>query len=87
LSATTPNSGLDEAAAVLQGANADAIFLPPGYALALPGEQTLAILTERLGDDRLNELLARGMTMPDDEAIAYARTTLEALEASQQSNN
>jgi hypothetical protein len=80
------NSGFDEAAAVLQGA-ADAIFLPPGDALVLPREETLATLTGRLGDDRLNELLARGMTMPEDEVIAYARTALEALETSQQSNN
>jgi hypothetical protein len=71
---------------VLLGA-ADAIFLSPGYTLVLPREETLATLTERLGDDRLNELLAGGMTMSDDEAIAYARATLEVLEASQQSNN
>ena len=75
------NSGRDEDAALLLGA-ADSIFLPPLSTLSESRAQTLAALNDNLGDDRLAALLARGAGMTDDEAVAHARTTLEAVEAS-----
>jgi tetratricopeptide (TPR) repeat protein len=79
------DSGDDEGAALLQGA-ADAMYLhaeiPPVQMLVQTRAQTLAALAERLGGDRLTELLARGAAMADDEAVVYARTKLEAVEAS-----
>jgi hypothetical protein len=75
------SSGRDEDAALLLGA-ADSIFIPPLSWFSDTRDQTLAALNERLGNDRLALLLARGSTMTDDETVAYARTTLEAVEAS-----
>jgi tetratricopeptide (TPR) repeat protein len=74
-------SGRDEDAALLLGA-ADSIFIPPLSWFSDTRDQTLAALNERLGNDRLALLLARGSTMTDDQTVAYARTTLEAVEAS-----
>src|SRR3954454_21130576 len=68
-------SGRDEDAALLLGA-ADSIFIPPLSWFSETRDQTLAALNERLGDDRVAVLLARGSTMTDDETVAYARTTL-----------
>ena len=81
IASTLAKSGRNEDAALLLGA-ADSIFLPPFSRLDETRARTLAALTERLGDDRLAELLARGAAMTDDETVAYARATLEAVEAS-----
>jgi predicted ATPase/class 3 adenylate cyclase len=78
------SSGHDEDAALLLGA-ADSIFIPALAWFRETREQTLAALKESLGDDRVAVLLARGSTMTDDEAVAYARTKLEAVEASRPS--
>ena len=80
------SSGHDEAAALLLGA-ADSIFIPPLSWFRETRDQTLAALKERLGDDRLAVFLARGAGMTDDEVVAYARTTLEAVEASRPPNS
>jgi predicted ATPase/class 3 adenylate cyclase len=69
----------DEASAILQGA-ADALSPAP---LAPFGEVRVWMLnglSQRLGDDRLTELLARGAAMTDDEAVSYAHARLEAVE-------
>ena len=71
--------GDDEAAAVLQGA-AVAVPLAPG--VMDEASALIPVLRERLGDDRLRELLARGSTMSDDESVAYAHAKLDAIEAS-----
>jgi predicted ATPase len=71
--------GDDEAAAVLQGA-ATAV---PDQAGGMDEVRALIpVLRERLGDDRLREMLARGSAMPDDESVAYAHAKLDAIEAS-----
>jgi hypothetical protein len=75
------SSGHDEVAALLLGA-ADSIFIPALAWFRETREQTLAALKESLGDDRVAVLLARGSRMTDDEAVAYARAKLEAVEAS-----
>ena len=80
------HSGRDEDAALLLGA-ADSIFLPPISTLSENRAQTLAVLNEHLGDERLAVVLARGATMTDDEAIAHARTKLEDLEAGRPPNS
>ena len=66
------HSGRDEDAALLLGA-ADSIFLPPISTLSENRAQTLAVLNEHLGDERLAVVLARGATMTDDEAVAHVR--------------
>jgi predicted ATPase/class 3 adenylate cyclase len=77
---TLANAGRDEDAALLLGA-ADSIFLPPMFAVSETRAQTLTALNERLGDDRVAELLARGGSMSDDEAVASAHAALETVEA------
>ncbi len=72
--------GDDDGAAILQGAS-DAIAFPDGP-VAEARELLLAALRDRLGDERLTELLALGATMTDDETVAYANARLDPVEAS-----
>ena len=80
------SSGRDEDAALLLGA-ADSIFIPRLAWFSETRDQTIAALTERLGDDLLALLFARGSAMTDDEVVAYARTTIEAVEAGRPPNS
>ena len=80
------SSGRDEDAALLLGA-ANSIFLPPISTLSENRAQTLAVLKEQLGDERLAVVLARGAAMTEDEAVAHARTKLEDLEAGRPPNS
>ena len=81
------HSGRDEDAALLLGA-ADSIFIPPiSHGSSENRGADTCCLDEHLGDDRLAEVLARGATMTDDEAVAYARTKLEAVEAGRPPNS
>jgi hypothetical protein len=85
IAVTLAKFGDDEAAAVLQGAS-DAIGLPDAPVQEYR-EQMLAALRDRLGDERLAELLARGATMTDDESVAYAHAKLDLVEASWSPDN
>jgi hypothetical protein len=81
IAVTIAEFGNDEASAILQGA-ADALSPAPLAAMAEVRVWMLDGLSQRLGDDRLTELLARGGAMTDDDAVAYAHARLDAVEAS-----
>jgi hypothetical protein len=81
IAVTIAEFGDDEASATLQGA-ADALSPAPLAAMAEVRVWMLDGLSQRLGDDRLTELLARIGAMTDDDAVAYAHARLDAVEAS-----
>jgi hypothetical protein len=78
---TLAEFGDDEASAILQGA-ADGLSPTQPAVIGEVRVWMLHGLRQRLGDDRLTELLARGGAMTDDDAVAYAHARLDAVEAS-----
>jgi len=74
--------GDSEGAATLLGA-ADSITFPNLPSLVANRAWTHSLLADQLDDERFTELLARGAAMADDEAVAYAQTRIDLVEADQ----
>ena len=79
IASTLVASGHDETAAVLQGAS-DAVMQPEVPVVSATREHTLTTLRQRLGDEKLTSLLARGAAMAFDDIIPYARASLEDIQ-------
>ena len=79
IASTLVTSGHDETAAVLQGAS-DTIMQPEVPVASATRDHTLTTLRQRLGDEKLTSLLARGAAMAFDDIIPYARASLEAIQ-------
>lgn len=72
--------GEDEAAATLHGAlRASRAAIPSVGAEAERLDAAVADLTARLSTERFADATARGATLSDDDAVAFARTTLEHM--------
>jgi predicted ATPase/DNA-binding SARP family transcriptional activator len=72
--------GEDEAAATLHGALlASRAAIQPVGAEAERLDAVVADLAERLGADRFAAAIARGATLSDDDAVAFAKTALEEV--------
>ncbi|HEX6357934.1 BTAD domain-containing putative transcriptional regulator [Actinophytocola sp.] len=71
----------DEAAATLYGAlRSSRAAIPPVGAEAIRLAAAVAELTTRLDAGRFAAATARGATLSDDDAVAFARTSLERME-------
>jgi hypothetical protein len=73
--------GQDEAAAAVYGAlRSSRAAIPPAGAEAARLDAAVAELSGRLDGGRFAAATARGATLSDDDAVAFARTALERVE-------